>query len=389
MIFLLSFTFLLFFAYAVLFLYYRYGWSLIVEKKVGEKNRHVTPVSVVIPFRNEAHNLPKLLECLSAQHYPSSLFEIILVDDHSEDGGASLIQQINHPNIRCVFLEEHLTSTPTTAYKKRAIEAGIRMSKGELIITTDADCTMGPHWISSIVDHYEKTNAAFMVMPVLLKPDQTVCGLFQSIDFMTMQGITAASNALRFHHMCNGANLAYTRSAFDEVDGFKGIDHIASGDDLLLMNKIAERHPSKIVYLKNKDVIVSTSPASGWKAFLQQRIRWASKAGHYQDKKMLPILLLVYMFNLMLFLLICLLVFSLFSNNLDNHKRLLLIFVPSVFFLKTVLELVLLYPVSHFFSKRKLLFAFPLLQPFHVSYVVIAGWLGKFGTYVWKGRTLR
>lgn len=111
--------------------------------------------------------------------------------------------------------------------------------------------------------------------------------MFQYIDFVSLQGITAASVSAGFHAMCNGANLAYRKDVFYRVNGFKGIDNIASGDDMLLMNKIKHEFPNAIGFLFSKDAIVSTSPMPDWKAFFNQRIRWASKADKYKDKTVL------------------------------------------------------------------------------------------------------
>lgn len=189
--------------------------------------------------------------------------------------------------------------------------------------------------------------------------------------------------------MCNGANLAYTKKAFHEVDGFKGIDTIASGDDMLLMHKIYKLHPDHVLFLKSKEVIVQTQPMKTIKDFFNQRIRWASKGDKYEDKRIFAVLLMVYLFNaVMLFLpLICVFknpTYSLFTIHYSLFTCWLLILV-----LKTIVELLFLYPVAKFFSRQQLLFYFPVAQPFHIIYTVIAGWLGKFGNYQWKGRSVK
>jgi len=194
-----------------------------------------------------------------------------------------------------------------------------------------------------------------------------------------MQGITGASVYKRFHTMCNGANLAYEKKVFYEVGGFKGIDNIASGDDMLLMHKIYERYPERVVYLKSKDAIVQTLPMGTFSSFFNQRIRWASKADKYDDKRIFLVLLLVYFFNLWFIVL--------FLFGIYNLKYLILLFVLLV--AKTIIELLLLFPVAKFFSKQKLLWWFPVAQPFHILYIIIAGWLGKFGTYKWKERKVQ
>jgi cellulose synthase/poly-beta-1,6-N-acetylglucosamine synthase-like glycosyltransferase len=220
-----------------------------------------------------------------------------------------------------------------------------------------------------------------IVMPVQINYRNRFIEIFQSLDFMCLQGITGASVQKKFHGMCNGANLAYTKSVFNEVDGFSGIDHIASGDDLLLMHKIAKKYAHEIMYLKSAAVIVKTIPATTVKTFFNQRIRWASKAEKYEDKRMLPVLMLVYFLNLGLF--------AMMSLALSKHTQTTINVFLVFMIIKTGIELIFLYPVAKFFGERKLLWFFPLFQPFHIVYTVIAGFLGKFGSYKWKGRTVK
>ena len=176
--------------------------------------------------------------------------------------------------------------------------------------------------------------------------------------------------------MCNGANLAYKKEVFFKVGGFEGIDKLASGDDMLLMQKIQAQYPDEIAFLKSKEVIVNTAPAETLKDFMNQRIRWASKTGSYTDKKIISVLLLVYLLNVWVLFLGILSCF--FSEALS-------IFIISLL-LKTLAELLFMFPVSRFFGKEKQLWWFLPAQPFHILYTVIAGWLGQFGSYQWKGR---
>ena len=179
--------------------------------------------------------------------------------------------------------------------------------------------------------------------------------------------------------MCNGANVAYEKKVFLEVGGFSGIDNIASGDDMLLMHKIFERYPSRVRFLKSTDAIVRTKPAGSLGEFLNQRIRWASKADKYKDKKITAVLLLVYLFN----------AWILFLGVLTGFYSILFYWFIVVLVAKTIIELFFLYPVAGFFNKEKLLWWFPLAQPFHILYTILAGWLGKFGSYKWKERNVK
>jgi cellulose synthase/poly-beta-1,6-N-acetylglucosamine synthase-like glycosyltransferase len=179
--------------------------------------------------------------------------------------------------------------------------------------------------------------------------------------------------------MCNGANLAYERAAFLEVNGFAGIDSIPTGDDMLLMHKIYVQNPDKVFYLKSPDVIVETEPAESWPAFFNQRIRWASKADKYQDRRIIWVLSLVYVMNL------CFLSLAIASF----WKNAWLFFFGVLLFAKILIEFPFVQSVARFFGRQQLMKYFPLLQPLHIMYTIIAGWLGRFGSYKWKGRRIK
>ena len=192
--------------------------------------------------------------------------------------------------------------------KKKAVETAIGFAKGNLIVTTDADCIVQPEWLQTIATYYEEFSPAFIAAPVVysnpLPGDslfKKLLKIFQSLDFITLQGITGASVYKKFHGMCNGANLAYEKKTFNEAGGFEGIDNIASGDDILLMHKIQKLYPDRIRYLKSSEVVVQTQPCESLKDFMNQRIRWASKADKYTDPKITAVLLLVYVFNAWIF----------------------------------------------------------------------------------------
>ena len=396
----LLFSLLLFIGYAALIIYYRYCWIEITEYRVEEDNPEILPgsnaikpiystkITLIIPARNEAKNIGNCLQSIIAQTYPAHLFEVIVVDDHSTDGTAMIVQSFKRENIQCIFLKDFVTDK-LNSYKKKAIEIAIAKSTGDLIVTTDADCFMGVDWLLTIASFYEKFKHAFIAAPVLINHNKSFLSIFQSLDFMTLQGITGAAVYKKMHCMCNGANLAYEKTAFMEVGGFKGIDNIASGDDMLLMHKIYDRYPDKVLFLKSAEAIVQTAPMETIKGFINQRIRWASKAEKYNDKRILPLLVLVYFFNVVLLALPLLAIFC-------KHKVLIGVSSYSIIdcwllllILKTMVEIYYLFPVAKFFNKPLILWWFPLAQPFHILYTIIAGWLGKFGTYQWKDRKVK
>ena len=380
--------------YSALLVYYRQSWMSISDFRFQILGfEPATKISVIIPARNEAQNIGACLQSIIAQSYPKGFFEIIVVDDHSTDTTAEVVLSFNLPNIKLISLKDFIASGKINSYKKKAIEIAIQQSNGELIVTTDADCIVPENWLQTIAAFYQKKKPAFIVMPVAIHCTSKFIEIFQAVDFMTLQGITGASVNKKIHSMCNGANLAYTKKAFTDVNGFNGIDNIASGDDMLLMYKIYKQSTDAVLFLKSNNVIVQTQPVQTVKEFFNQRIRWASKADKYDDKRIFAVLLIVYLFNV---LLIALPVFALF-NNASVTVRLYPITITSSIFemwlflllVKTIVELIFLFPVAKFFKQQKLLWWFPLLQPFHIVYTVIAGWLGKFGNYTWKDRNVK
>ncbi len=362
--------------YVALMLLYRVGWAQQSSETVPNGFSPRTHVSVIIPARNEMGNIDKCVPAVLNQRYPQHLLEVIVVDDHSEDGTGNICHLFPlATNLRCIQLADYIQKgTVVNSYKKKAIEAGISTSAGELIITTDADCIAGKDWLRNMVYAYEKEQAAMVVAPVDFTCNGSTVQQFQSLDFMSMQGITVASHKLRMGNMCNGANLAFSHSAFESVGGYTGVDHLASGDDYLLMMKLNKAYPGRIAYVKAQEAIVRTAPQPDWGSFLQQRIRWASKSGKYDDKKMTTILAFVYLYNLSF-------VVALFAGLWKLAVGMLAV--------KIMAEIFYLYPVASFFNKRNQLILFPFLQPLHILYIIIAGLLGFVGVYRWKGRSVR
>jgi cellulose synthase/poly-beta-1,6-N-acetylglucosamine synthase-like glycosyltransferase len=385
---LLLFSCLLLLFYIGLLLYYRIGWVQIpVFQPTNINHLPSIFITVIIPARNEEKNLPVLLDSLLAQSYPPELFEIMVMDDHSTDETTAIVKK--YTNCTLIHLKDFIPPGEINSYKKKAIEIGIQQSKGQLIVTTDADCLVPPNWLQTMAAFYEIHQPKLIVMPVIMNGSSRPLEIFQILDFMTLQGITGASVFKKMHSMCNGANLAYTRQAFNAVNGFKGIDSIASGDDMLLMHKIAMKYPDGIFFLKSQEVIVQTEPMFTIRDFFNQRIRWASKADKYDDKRIFWVLLLVYLFNVMLIILPLIAVGAALLYNIDERTWNIAGTWLILLFLKTITELGFLYPVALFFKNKHLLWYFPLAQPFHIFYTVIAGWLGKFGTYQWKERIVK
>jgi glycosyltransferase involved in cell wall biosynthesis len=379
-VFLLVF-FLLMVVYACLIDYYHRAWNRQPVFTVPDPMPAVS-ISIIVPVRNEEENIEALLQSFYNQVYPKNLYQVIIVDDHSTDSSWSLLQKsvYNDPELIILRMDEQpAAGNGFTSHKKRAIDTGIRVARGTLIVTTDADCRFKPGWLKSIAAYYESTGAKFIAAPVTIGSNKSLLSVFQTLDFLTLQGITGAAVYKRIHSMCNGANLAFEKDAFMAVNGYEGIGDIASGDDMLLMHKIYKQYPQQVFYLKIKDSIVVTKPALTWSTFFHQRIRWASKADSYDDKRIFWVLLLVYLVNL------CFLVVAVASF----WKNIWLFFFCVLLLAKILIEFPFVYAVAAFFDQRRLMYYFPFLQPLHIVYTIIAGWMGKFGSYTWKGRKIK
>jgi cellulose synthase/poly-beta-1,6-N-acetylglucosamine synthase-like glycosyltransferase len=386
MIFCLTLFFLI--LYAALIFFYKISWHQIPvynNPKPADENESLF-ISIIIPARNEEKNIGSCIHSITSQSFPSNSFEIIVVNDHSTDNTTNVVLSFKQENVHLINLEDFTKDQVLNSYKKKSIETAMQFAKGELIVTTDADCIAPEKWLETLAAFYKEKSPVFVALPVVFKNAlnsdsffKTFFKNFQSLDFMMLQGITGASVYKKFHSMCNGANLAYQKKVFYEVNGFEGINDIASGDDMLLMHKIQRHCPEKIMFLKSENVIVETTPAETFNDFINQRIRWASKSHRYPDKKITVVLLLIYFLNAWIFILGISSFFSIKAFYL---------FLISIA-IKTTVELLFLHPVAKFFGKQKLLWWFLPAQPFHVLYTIVAGFLGKFGSYQWKDRRVK
>jgi cellulose synthase/poly-beta-1,6-N-acetylglucosamine synthase-like glycosyltransferase len=334
-------------------------------------------LSVIVPVRNEAQNIYALLTDLSLQNLPKNQYEVIIADDSSDDNTAQIVQDFERKNGFNLILIE-LPNERTASPKKRAIAEALKTSRGQLIVTTDGDCRVGANWLLTLAQTYASTNAKFISGPVVFSGSGWF-SVFQTIEFSSLIGTGGCLIAAGSPTMCNGANLAFDRAAFEELGGYAGTTHIASGDDELLMHKFAERFANKIVFLKNQESIVRTQPQPNWAAFRQQRIRWASKWAVNRRWPTMLVALFVFLVNFFAMFSVWLFFFKVLSIN-----ELLLILT-----LKLVPEFVFLSLVLYFLKKSKLILFIPLVQVIYPFYVVFFGLISQQKSYEWKGRRLR
>ncbi len=365
--------------YAGLISYFCWGWITLKTYTLTDKILS-TAVTIIIPARNEEDHITGVVHACLSQEYPEALLEVIVIDDFSTDQTLDRLSGITDPKLKVLELAKHLP--PEAAFqanKKAGIAMANEMARGKLIVTTDADCQMGKYWLAAIVTFYELNSYKMIAGPVVFDQADTAFKKFQALDFLSMIGIGAASISNHFPIMCNGANLAYEKEAFFEVGGFEGVDHIASGDDMLLLHKFFQRFPGKIGFLKNNRAIVSTFPVDTFDEFLDQRIRWTSKSFNYKNRLITAILGVAWLFHLSMLVNVCL--------GMMDYR--FLYYFAAQFFVKCIVDLAFLYPLANFFQRKKLLWLFLPSQILHILYVISVGVLGNWGKYKWKGRLVR
>lgn len=234
-------------------------------------------VSLIIPFRNEIRHLSFLLKDLEMQRWPAERMEVILVNDHSEDGSGEWVKAYirDHPRFRYLDLEAGVRG------KKKALAEGIHQARGEWVIQTDADCRLGPRFIASHMAAKIRTGADLIAGPVTtLEKRGGMMEVLERLDLLSLAGVAAGSFALGRPLLCSGANLSYSRKLFMETRPYDPSREVASGDDMFLMIG-ARKLGKRLAYMTASDAVVSTFPAGSLRNLIDQRIRWGAKAGRY------------------------------------------------------------------------------------------------------------
>jgi len=346
-----------------------YGFLKVKKYQKADLNPH-TSFTIIVPFRNEEENLPKLLNSFSTLNYPTDLFEVILVDDNSKEKFQAShftfhISQIN--NIR-------VSNSP----KKDAITTAMLRVKTNWVITTDADCIVPENWLLTFDNNIQENNVSMLAGAVTYDCENSFLHHFQQLDLTSLQGATIGSFGLNTGFMCNGANFAYTKSLFESLNGFAGNETIASGDDVFLLQKAIEKFPNEVHYLKAQEAIVTTKPTETWKALFYQRVRWAAKTSSYKSNYGKFLGLIVFVGNLSFVIAFLLVIFLILDYP----------FFILFAFLKFMIDFVLLSKTNQFLrdTRIKSFLLSSLLYPFFSSTVAL---YSLFGSYEWKDRQFK
>ena len=365
------------FIYAVLMIFYRYGWKSL--KKANALSNDLPKVSLIVSLRNEEHNISNLVNCIKNQSYAENKLEVICVNDHSTDNTLELLlsEKDKWSKLNVVNLEEKERG------KKMAIQKGVYLSTGEIIITTDADCVFNKEWINSMVKYFANPTTHLVAGPVAFEKEESFFYKLQDLEFLSLIAAGAASIGVNQAIFANGANLAYRRTTFQNLDPFKG-NESPSGDDVFLVHAIKNRYSNSILFAKDRNAIVKTKSKKSLTSFFNQRKRWASKTIYYHDIFTLLIGSLVFLTNLVILFFLLGFIFSLFSPYISIIDFAL----PLLFliFYKSCFDGFLLYSVLAFFKRKYLIKWLIPLQIIYPLYIISVSLLSVTFSYEWKQR---
>jgi poly-beta-1,6-N-acetyl-D-glucosamine synthase len=354
----------LFILYFLLLILMLAGWKMAMSRPVEEVTSKEPLISVIIPVRNEEMRIGTLLKDLSVQEYKN--FEIIVVNDDSEDETLWMVSRYELKNLNVVHNKGK--------GKKAAITTGIAAARGSIVVTTDADCSVRPQWLKYIRAPFREQKVMMVFGGVRMQGEKRFFDSLQSMEFSSLIGSGASTAALGFPTMCNGANLAFRRNVFSELKGYQDNLDIPSGDDEFLMRKIHKRYPKGVRFINHPDAIVTTGTQDNPEAFLNQRIRWASKWKYNSSRITQAVAVAVVLFQLT-FLVNWVLVFTPYI-------------LQSFFFIaiKMILEAAVLLQVCRFLSARWNWLAFFTLQVIYPFYVIGVAITSFFRPFEWKHR---
>jgi len=330
-------------------------------------------VSVVIAVRNEQKNIMRLLNDLRQQDFPLNQLEILIINDHSDDATVLLIDEFMTENKN---IDVRLIHSKGEG-KKFALREGIQMSKHDLIVTTDGDCSMGSAWLRRLAEFFIEKKPKLIVGPVVYEKRKGFSQHFYWLDFMSLVASGAGSLGAGLPLMANGASLAFEKQAFLDVVKSQSGKSFASGDDVFLLHAVADRYGAKSIhFLKDPSTIVHTNPPENLVAFLSQRKRWASKATDYRSWWAVMVSIIVFVLNFMLVL----------GFFMAFYKPLFLIIFGLFILLKILIDFPLMHYFAEFVNRKKsvpYLFLFGFIYPFYVVFTATSSF---FFRYKWKGR---
>lgn len=333
----------------------------------------VIKISVIVAFRNEIANLPACIRSLKSQTYSRDCFEVILADDHSEDGSSEYAAD-------CCRQDDCFRYCNPTAEgngKKDALIRGVQMASYDLIVLTDADCIMGERWLATIAGFYTRHKPEMIIGLVDIDVEKGFFSRFQELEYVSLTGTGAGAAAMGRPLFCSGANLSFSKACFDAFHDplYK---NVISGDDTFFMLLLKKDNNNQIMLLKSPSAVVVTKGERSLTGFINQRFRWTSKSRYYRDKDVLFTAIVVFMINIMLLASLVMLVTGL------NYWL-----FPVLLIVKTFLDYSFIKTILKFFERKTSPGSFIIYEIIYMIYVLIVVVPGLFFKFRWKGRRYR
>jgi cellulose synthase/poly-beta-1,6-N-acetylglucosamine synthase-like glycosyltransferase len=328
-------------------------------------------VSIVIAARNEEKNIRQCLESMVRLSYPTNLLEIVVVDDGSEDCTADIareyVSRFNH-----VRLHTAAPGIGNLKGKTNAVTQGIEVSHGEILLFTDADCSVPIHWVEGTVKYYTDPSIGVVAGFTALRVSRWFEAI-QALDWFVLFSVAAATIRLKYPVTAVGNNLSVRREAYNKVGGYRNIPFSVT-EDYALFHAIA-CHPGYTArFPLDYSTLVESDPCKGWKELYRQKKRWFT-GGKGMDVRSLLVFTIPFVFNLVLLLSV------LFAPSQST-------FCAAI--LKTTADLFLAIPSVSRFKRWSLLRYFPVFELYYTSYVLLFPIVVLFGNeVVWKDRTFR
>jgi glycosyltransferase involved in cell wall biosynthesis len=348
------------------------SWTDTDEHEISENFKPQSKISIIIAARNEEKYLRQCIESILFCNYPEELYEIIIINDHSDDNTEAIVRQFQDKNVILHNLEKG-------AGKKMALELGITNAKGELIACTDADCQVPRGWLRSIAHKYENWDCKCIAGPISYFHDNSLIQKFQYLDSLNNMCVTAYGIKHDSFYMANGANLVFSKDVFQEIGGYSNNKNYASGDDMFMIQEIAKKYPGKVSFLKSQEAIVKTHPETNFTDLANQRARWATKSKAYTNKNIIRIQGFVFFFVVII---IFNLIFLPFGTGLSLYGFAFAILV------KWIIDWVYLRKLAGYFGDKDAMSSFPISSILFMAYILYTGYKALFPSkYFWKGRT--